>query len=514
MSLARFALRVNANEPNNYTFCMNPYRLYTVAQVREMERIATESLGIRGYELMCRAGKAAFDVVRLRWPGARRIAVLCGGGNNGGDGYVLARLARAAGFEVAVLAIEAPREGSEAAQALADWHAAGGEVRAADTEWPLADVYVDALFGIGLARPLEGLALASVQKLNAQATPVFALDVPSGLNADTGFAYGHAVRAEATLTFLADKRGLHTGAAADYVGEVLVDPLELPAEIQTQAPVDAHLIAPAELPAWLPPRSRDGHKGRYGHVLAIGGDLGMGGAIRLAGEAALRLGAGLVSVATQAEHITALNAARPELMAHAVGGIQELQSLLDRASVVALGPGLGQRAWGHSLWHTAIAAGKPLVLDADGLNLLARTTLALPGQTVLTPHPGEAARLLETDTDSIARDRYAAVRELARRHHAVVVLKGAGTLVANPHGEIAVCPWGNPGMATGGMGDVLTGVIAGLLAQGLDAWHAARAGVALHARAGDLAARDGEAGLVAGDLFMPLRRLRNGLAAL
>jgi NAD(P)H-hydrate epimerase len=338
---------------------------------------------------------------------------------------------------------------------------------------------------------------------------VLALDVPSGANPDSGDVPGVAVRATATLSFIARKRGLYTGVATSYAGNTALDTLGLLMEMYTSSPGDAHLLDMAVLRGWLRPRPRDAHKGAFGHVLAIGGDIGMGGAIRLTGEAALRVGAGLVSVATQAEHITALNAARPELMAHAVAGIQELQALIERANVVAIGPGLGQRAWGHELWRTAIVAGKPLVLDADGLNLLARERLDLPAQTVLTPHPGEAARLLDTDTQTIARDRFAVVRELAKRHHAIVVLKGAGSLIANPRGEVAVCAWGNPGMATGGMGDVLTGVIAGLLAQGLDAWRAAQLGVALHAQAGDAAAVAGEAGLIASDLFEPLRRLRN-----
>lgn len=492
---------------------MNASSLYTVAQVRQIERMAIDALRIPGRELMRRAGQAAFDELRRRWPGARRFTVFSGVGNNGGDGYVLAGLARGAGFEVTVLALGSPREGSEAAQACAGWRAGGGEVLPADAAWPGADVHVDALYGIGLSRPPDGRAREWIERLNAAARPVLALDVPSGLDADAGFAPGAVVRADATITFIANKRGLHTGVAADCVGAVAVDSLGLPEEIYAGSLGDARLLDAGEVAAWLPPRARDGHKGRYGHVLAVGGDHGMGGAIRLAGEAALRVGAGLVSVATQAEHIMALNAARPELMAHVVPGVQELNPLLERASVVALGPGLGQRAWGHALWHAAIAAGKPLALDADGLNLLARDALALPAQTVLTPHPGEAARLLDTDAGTIARDRFAAVRELARKYGAVVVLKGAGTLIANPHGDVAVCPWGNPGMASAGMGDVLTGIVAGLLAQGLDAWRAACAGVALHARAGDAAACAGEAGLLASDLFAPLRRLRNGSGA-
>lgn len=483
--------------------------LYTVAQVRALERAAVERLGIPGYVLMQRAAFAAFNFLRRRWPDAQRIVVVCGSGNNGGDGYALARLVREAGLNVQVLGLAPPQAGSEAAQALADWRAVGGDVLAADAVWPQADLYVDALFGIGLSRPLDGQARAWVERINACARLVLALDVPSGVNADSGDVPGAAVRADATLSFIARKRGLYTGAATGFAGNTALDTLGLLMEMYTNSPGDARLLDTADLRGWLPPRPRDAHKGAFGHVLAIGGDIGMGGAIRLTGEGALRVGAGLVSVATQADHITAVNAARPELMAHAVEGIQELQALLERASVVAIGPGLGQRAWGHALWRTTIVAGKPLVLDADGLNLLARERLDLPAQTVLTPHPGEAARLLDTDTQTIARDRFAAVRELAKRHHAIVVLKGAGSLIANPQGDVAVCAWGNPGMATGGMGDVLTGVIAGLLAQGLDAWRAAQLGVALHAQAGDAAADAGEAGLIASDLFEPLRRLRN-----
>jgi NAD(P)H-hydrate epimerase len=249
-------------------------------------------------------------------------------------------------------------------------------------------------------------------------------------------------------------------------------------------------------------------------VLAIGGDRGTAGAIRLCGEAALRAGAGLVSVATQAEHIAALNAARPELMAHAVNGPQALQPLLARAGVLALGPGLGQGAWGHALWLAALDSGKPLVLDADGLNLLARDPRRFAQPAVLTPHPGEAARLLGATVAQVQADRFAAARALAARYGAVAVLKGAGSLVAEPDGRLDVCPWGNPGMASGGMGDLLTGIVAALLAQGCSAPEAARLGVGLHARAGDLAVRgEGERGLLASDLLAPLRRLLNGIAA-
>ncbi|MBS0556118.1 MAG: NAD(P)H-hydrate dehydratase [Proteobacteria bacterium] len=485
-------------------------RLYTAAQVRELDRHAIEDLGIAGFDLMQRAASAAWRVLCARWPRAQRLAVLCGAGNNGGDGYLLACQARAAGLPTVVLALAEPA--SDAARRARDaWREAGGHTLVFEQGLPAADVYVDAIFGTGLARPVEGAAAQTIRHLNATGKPVLALDVPSGIDADTGMVQGVAVRAQMTVSFIARKRGLATGAALDACGTLVLDRLGLSEEALANAPYDARLLNPRRLATWLPPRARDAHKGDFGHVLAIGGDAGMGGAIRLCAEAALRVGAGLVSAATRPEHVAAINGARPEVMACAVADAASLSTMLDRASVLALGPGLGRSPWSEALWRAALAARKPAVVDADALNLLADKSLVLPG-CVITPHPGEAARLLGVQTPAIERDRFAAARELATRFRCVAVLKGAGSLIAHDNGDVAVCPWGNPGMASGGMGDVLTGVIAGLMAQGLNAWRAARLGVAVHAQAGDAAARDGEAGTVAGDLFAHLRRLRNGLA--
>ena len=482
--------------------------LYTAAQARALDRQATAVLGISGHVLMQRAAAAAWRCLRARWPQARRIVVLCGVGNNGGDGYLLARTSRDAGVQASVIALDPPN-GGDAERACAEWRNARGAILEIDDALPDADVYVDALFGTGLARPVDGRARTLIEQVNARKEPVLALDVPSGISADTGQVLGAAVRATTTISFIAHKRGLFTGAAAEYCGELVLDTLGLPDELYENSAFDARLLDMRRMARWLPPRARDAHKGDFGHVLAIGGEHGLGGAIRLCGEAALRAGAGLVSVATRTENVVALNAARPELMAHGVKDALMLHPLLNRAQVIALGPGLGQSEWSKIVWQSAIAAGRPVVIDADGLNLLAHTVVHLPPQTVLTPHPGEAARLLECDTATIARDRYAAAREIAQEYGSVTVLKGAGTLIAHPQGDIAVCPWGNPGMATGGTGDVLTGIISGLLAQGLNTWRAARLGVALHAQAGDAAAKDGEAGLLASDLFPHLRVLRN-----
>jgi len=478
--------------------------LHTVEHVRAIERDALAASG--GQELMRRAAMAAWDALQRHWPQAGRIAIHCGPGNNGGDGFLLAMLAREAGWAVDVVALGETSRG-DAAPAREAWLSAGGRI----TPWsdgstlPPAAVHVDALFGIGLDRAPDADTARLIEAINASGRPVLALDLPSGLLADSGACPGAAIRADVTVTFIAHKRGMHTGRAADHVGVLELATLGVAAGAQVP---DARLLAPDA----LPPRARGAHKGDNGHVLVIGGDEGMAGAVRLAGEAALRTGAGLVSVATRAAHAVALNATRPELMVRAVDGPQTLAPLLERASVLALGPGLGQGAWGHALWLTALDAGKPTVLDADGLNLLAREPRPFAGPAVITPHPGEAARLLGVSVAEVERDRFAAVRALARRCGAVAVLKGVGSLIADANGRLDVCPWGNPGMASGGMGDLLTGIIAALLAQGCTPWQAACLGVGLHARAGDLAAIHGERGLLASDLLAPLRQLGNAIA--
>lgn len=487
--------------------------LYTAAQVRGIDLQAIEQLRIPGFELMQRAADAAFALLKERWSSARHIVVLAGAGNNGGDAFLLGTLARQSGFAVDAFAL-AGKPGADALRARLIFVAAGGRVVEADenTEIPSADVCVDGLFGTGLKRPVHGIAGRLIERLNASALPVLALDLPSGLDADSGSQLGTAVRADATISFVGWKRGQFTADGEDCCGSRTLATLDIPEKAYADCAADAELLDDS-IGNLLLPRRGNSNKSSFGHVLAIGGDTGMGGAIRLSGEAALRCGAGLVSVATRPANVFVLNAARPELMVHGVDESVALLPLLERANVVAIGPGMGQGAWGHALFEATLVSGKPAVIDADALNLLARSPRKLPPACVLTPHPGEAARLLGCDTSTIQRDRYAAVRELAVRHAATVVLKGAGSLIAGPDGRTFVCPWGNPGMASGGMGDLLTGVIAALLAQGLSAVDAARLGVALHARAGDCAAGNAPRGLMASDLLLPLRQLVNGSAS-
>ncbi|MGH8272842.1 MAG: NAD(P)H-hydrate dehydratase [Gammaproteobacteria bacterium] len=486
-----------------------PTALYGARELAELDRRA-DGRGLPGDLLMERAGKAAFAAIRARWPDARRWRVYAGGGNNGGDGYVVARLARKSGFEVALIALKPPREDSPAATAASAYREAGGEIVAPKkTAAHEADLMVDALFGIGLSRAPEGAFAEAIEAMNAAPAPTVAMDIPSGLIADTGATPGPAVRAALTVTFIGLKPGLFTGAGSSITGELVFASLDVPEEVADGLPVRAQRVTQAEVARGLPPRVHAAHKGLYGHVLVVGGDHGTGGAVRLAGEAAQRVGAGLVSVVTRPEHVAPLLAARPELMVHACPDGNLPGALSERSTVLALGPGLGQGEWGKRLWEAALALDKPVVVDADALNLLAQSPRKR-GNWILTPHPGEAARLLDTTVAEIEKDRFAALEKLVSRYDAVVVLKGAGTLVGAPGAEPPwLCDRGNPGMASGGMGDALTGAIAGLLAQRLAATVAARLGVWLHAAAGDRAAAAGERGLLAGDLVAELRATAN-----
>jgi ADP-dependent NAD(P)H-hydrate dehydratase / NAD(P)H-hydrate epimerase len=488
-------------------------KLYRSGAIRAAEQVAMTRFGLDEDDLMARAGLAAWRLLLDRWPQAQRIGIVCGPGNNGGDGYVLAELARSSGRHVFVLRWSDRVKPGASARAADAYVQAGGEVATfiVDEGLPQADVWVDALFGIGLHRAIEGAAADLVSALNHDRTsPVLALDVPSGVDADTGFHDGLAVRAAVTLSFIAGKPGVYTGRGREAAGEVVIDTLGLADHVFDDLEPAARIARPDALPLWLKPRARNAHKGHFGTVLCIGGDRGVGGAIALCAEAAHRAGAGTVSAATRAEHVPVLLTRCPETMVRAVDSAADLQPLLDKATVIAIGPGLGCGEWGEALLEAAFAADLPMVIDADGLNLLSQSPKTL-GMAVLTPHPGEAARLLNASVAEIERDRIASAHALADHCGSVVVWKGAGTIVAAPDEIPVLIDAGNPGMATGGMGDVLTGVISAVLAQrGQSHFEAAICGALLHAAAGDAAARGGgERGLLPSDLFPHLRRLAN-----
>jgi NAD(P)H-hydrate epimerase len=414
----------------------------------------------------------------------------------------VARLAAEQGIAVSVVAMTSPESlDGDAATAYMDFVALGGAV--AEYEGMLdeeADLLIDGLLGSGLERSVEGRFAEVVDAINAHAASVVALDIPSGLHGDDGKVLGTAVAADLTITFVGLKTGLFLDNGPKLVGELRFAGLEIPARCREAQKTEMRRLDADLIRQELPRRSRASHKGDFGHVLVIGGGPGMPGAVRLCGEAALRAGAGLVSIATHSSHAGLIAAGRPELMCHGMDSAGDLEPLLAKATVIALGPGLGKTEWSQAMFNAAIDAELPLVVDADALNILAGANQQRD-DWVLTPHPGEAARMLDSDTKAIQADRLDAVSKLQERFGGVAVLKGSGTLVSAGGTEPWLCSAGNPGMATAGAGDVLTGIIAALRAQGLDAEAAASAGVQIHAMAGDRAAIAGERGLIASDLL-------------
>jgi NAD(P)H-hydrate epimerase len=473
-----------------------PVDVYSVATVREIDRTAIEDEGIPGYALMKRAGAAAVSEARKRYPEARRWQVVCGAGNNAGDGYVVARLAANEGIVASVVTLIDPQSlQGDAATAYEDFAAEGGVVGPwagqLDAE---ADLIVDGLLGSGLERDVEGDFALAVAAINSHTADVVALDIPTGIHGDTGRVMGFAVRADLTVTFVGLKAGLFLTDGPDYCGDVLFADLGIPPNCRQGSEAEFRRIDDDRLQRTLTPRRRTAHKGDFGHVLVVGGGPGMPGAVRLCGEAALRTGAGLVSVATHPDHAALIVMSRPELMSHGIRDVDDLEPLLDKVDVVAFGPGLGRSEWAQNAFQLLKQDERLAVWDADALNWLAES----PGfvdQRVITPHPGEAGRLLDRSASEVQEDRRQALADLRRRYGGVAVLKGSGTLVSSSSGIPWLCTAGNPGMAAPGMGDVLTGIIAALLAQGLSLEDAAAVGVAIHAQAGDLAAESAERGL-------------------
>jgi hydroxyethylthiazole kinase-like uncharacterized protein yjeF len=501
---------------------MFPVTLHTSAQTRALDQKIIAA-GTPGIVLMKRAARAAFDALLAHWPEPSNVTVFCGGGNNGGDGYLLAGLLQERNIPAHVMAVSAVETlTGDASRAYAYAQQAGVAITPwqAGVDLPVVGVVVDAMLGTGSKGAPRGAVAEAINAINESGLPVLAIDIPSGLNADTGYVDGEAVCADVTVSFITLKRGLFTADAPDVCGVIEYASLEADAWLDEYEWEPTHETGCERIELddllnhYLPPRAHTAHKGLFGHVMVIGGDNGMGGAVIMAAEAAARTGAGLVSATTQPEHVAAILARRPEIMVAGVTSGQGLEPLLARPSLLVVGPGLGRSAWSEQMLQQATLSGLPLVLDADALNILAEGRVVREKQRdnwVLTPHPAEAARLLGVTTEAVQEDRFAAVKALQKHYGGVIVLKGAGTLVCGPEGVIGLCTGGNPGMASGGMGDVLSGVIGGLLAQGVPATDAACLGVCLHAEAADVAASlHGERGLLATDLLVHLQGLVNG----
>lgn len=486
--------------------------LYSGDQVRELDRRAIVDAGISGAVLMKRAGRAAFEHACRVWPDNRNWVVLCGAGNNAGDGYVFAALAAQKQHKVTLYYLCEPGQLQGDAKAAADYaqqESVPMHPFQSTLPPPVDAVLVDALLGTGLRDPVRPHYVAAIQWINQTRLPVLSLDLPSGLCASTGAEPGAAVKAQQTVTFIGNKLGLLTGRGPALAGHITLANLQVPEQVYQNLPPLARRVHLMQLLDLLPEREPDAHKGHFGHVMVIGGELGYGGAAILAAEAAAMSGAGLVSLATRADHVTAALTRRPELMTLGISSGQELEPHLARPSQLVVGPGLGRTPWSEQMLQQALNSKLPLVLDADALNILAEGRLSMPGHQkwVLTPHPGEAARLLGVSTAEIQQNRPNAVVRLQQKFGGVVLLKGTGTLI-NDGSETVVAKVGNPGLATGGSGDVLSGVIGSLMAQGLTPFEAAQLGACLHGEAADLAVEEtGVRGLQAAELLPYIREL-------
>jgi NAD(P)H-hydrate epimerase len=476
----------------------------TGPEIRAIERDAIERLGISGRTLMESAGRAVAEAIARYYPEKRRPLVACGGGNNGGDGYVIARVLAGQGRGVVPIVLDLARPEGQSPEAKANRElldSAGVSVRrAADarelqTLLEASDLIIDAIFGIGLTRAIEGPIAELLRALEASGKPCVAVDVPSGLSSETGRPLGMALGADLVVSFGLPKLGL---ALQPSSARVLVADIGLPAESIERGQVRAHVLSRAAAAALLPARPLDGHKGTFGHVLVVGGSPGKTGAVQLAALGALRGGAGLVSLATPRALLPIYASALAEAMCVVLedapsGGLDAaheaaLARELELRDALVLGPGLGQGASSAALARGLLARTRhPAVVDADALNAFAGEleSLRSVAPRVLTPHPGEASRLLGCSTLDVQADRPAAARALASLSGAIAILKGARTVIAKPDGELCVNPTGGPSLAAGGSGDVLAGLVGTLLGQGLSAWDAARVGTYLHGLAGE-----------------------------
>lgn len=483
--------------------------VYSTEQIREIEHIAITQHGIAGYDLMQQAGQSAFTALREHFPQARKIIVITGVGNNAGDGYIVARLALEAGFDCQVMPLGAteslPGDAAKAQHYFIS-HDKASEITY-EEDLSQYDLIVDAILGTGIKRAVSGMYATTIDHINAANTAVMSLDVPSGLNADTGKIFAHAVKADLCITFIGLKSGLLTGLARSHIKHLSLAPLDIAPDISNKVNPLGATIADSIRKQLLPTRSATSYKGTFGHVLVIGGNRGYPNAARLAGEAAARVGAGLVSVMTHPDSVSPIAAGCSSLMVIGSEDTHALNDLLKHVTTIIIGPGLGRDTWAKKMFARVIGSKIPMIMDADALHWLSQNPGKHP-HSILTPHPGEAAKLLSCATDDIESDRINAALTINEQYQGITVLKGAGTLICNGQ-QLHFCTSGNESLATGGTGDILSGIIGGLVAQGIPLEEAATCGVHIHAQASEVVSSQGTRGILASDLFPAIYSLVN-----
>ncbi len=493
-------------------------KLATRETVREIDRISIEEYRIPGLILMENAGRAVARVAIQEFPQAKRVATFAGGGNNGGDGFVISRHLISEGLDVTTyLTSDSQNYKSDALTNLEALHKIGGkliDIRNGFSEYQGADLIIDALFGTGLDRNVEGLYRDVIHFINSQSVPRIAVDIPSGLDANTGFPLGVSVKADITVTFAVPKIGLAIYPGVDYAGKVYVADITTPKLLEKD--ITSELITYDTVRRILKPRSQDTHKGTYGHLFILAGSPGKTGAATLAAQGALRTGTGLVTAGIprslnpiMAQKLTeAMTEPLPETESGTFGkeSIEAtLKTISSRKTALAVGPGISTtQDTAEFLYETLKNCPVPIVADADGITLIAQNLQILKelkAPIVLTPHPGEMSRLIGRTGEDVQKNRIGVARDFSSMYNVYTVLKGARTVISTPDGRVFINPTGNAGMASGGMGDVLTGIIGGFLAQGYSPEDACVLGVFSHGLAGDFVARKrGEAGIIAGDV--------------
>ncbi|WP_371187760.1 NAD(P)H-hydrate dehydratase [Thalassotalea maritima] len=486
-----------------------PQVAYLSETVVDNEARFAAKLSITMQELMNLAGLSAFKLLQYRYPKAKTILIIAGSGNNAGDGFVLARCALAQGYHVYVHAVQPlDQYQGDAHIACQQFLKQGGSLcKINDVDFKRVDVIVDALLGTGFRGKVKDTYGYLINLVNQLDIPILSLDVPSGVDANCGVKRGSAIVADATVTFVAVKQGLLTGEASNYCGELYLADLHAGHELSQELAGDAQVIQPKTL-AKLKQRTRACHKGDTGMLLALGSDALTPGAIALSSMAALRAGAGYVVIDCHPQNQAIIAGRQAEFVfTSVVDATERDHTLLSKANAIVIGPGLGIGDFAQLRWHYTLDTDLPLVVDADALTLLAKQP-SRRDNWILTPHPKEAARLLSVSVDEVNADRFSAARAISDMYGGICVLKGAGTIVTDGQ-QVHICPIGNPGMAVAGMGDVLTGIIGALLLQSSSLIDAALNAVYIHAHAADLAARDGEKGLLPSDLYPFIRQLVN-----